>query len=56
LEANCGKTVFSGGSGVILEFLKWLEGLGAKYMGSCEIWGFFEHFWKFWSGLGPNRK
>jgi hypothetical protein len=30
LEAFKGKTVFSGGSGVILEFLEWLEGFGAK--------------------------
>jgi hypothetical protein len=30
LEAFRGKTAFSRGSGVILEFLEWLEGLGAK--------------------------
>jgi hypothetical protein len=34
LEAFRGKMVFSGGSGVILEFLEWLEGLGAKDRGS----------------------
>jgi hypothetical protein len=36
--------VFSGGSGVILEFLEWLDGLGAKDRVSCEIWGVFEDF------------
>jgi hypothetical protein len=36
--------VFSGGSGVTLEFLEWLEGLGAKVRGSCEVWGFFGIF------------
>jgi hypothetical protein len=36
--------VFSGGSGAILEFLECLEGLGTKYKGSCEIWGFFCDF------------
>jgi hypothetical protein len=40
LEAFKGKTVFSGGYGAILEFLKWLDGLGAKDRGSCEIWDF----------------
>jgi hypothetical protein len=30
LEACRGKPVFSGGSGVILKFLEWFEGLGAK--------------------------
>jgi hypothetical protein len=37
LEAFKGKTVFSGGYGPILEFLEWLDGLGAKNRGSCEI-------------------
>jgi hypothetical protein len=40
LEACRGKTVFSGGSGVILEFFKWLEAFDAKDKGSCEIWDF----------------
>jgi hypothetical protein len=31
---------------VILEFLKWLEGIGTKDMGSCKIWGFFRDFWR----------
>jgi hypothetical protein len=44
LEAFGGKMVFSGGSGVILEFLKWLEGFGAKDRGSCEIWEIFRDF------------
>jgi hypothetical protein len=44
LEAFRGKTVFLGGPWVILEFLKWLEGLGAKDRGSCEVWGFFRDF------------
>jgi hypothetical protein len=39
-----GKIVFSGGSGVIREFLEWLEGLGAKDRGSSKIWGFFGDF------------
>jgi hypothetical protein len=41
LEAFRGKMVFWGGSGAILEFLEWLEGLGAKDRGSYEFWGFF---------------
>jgi hypothetical protein len=44
LEAFGGKMVFSGGFGVILEFLKWLEGFGAKNRGSCKIWEFFRDF------------
>jgi hypothetical protein len=39
-----GNTVFLGGSGEVIEFLEWLEGLGAKYRGSCEIWEFFRDF------------
>jgi hypothetical protein len=39
--------VFLGGSGAILEFLEWLEGLGAKERGSCEICRFSEIFVKF---------
>jgi hypothetical protein len=39
-----GKMVFLGGSGAILEFLEWLEGLGAKDRGSCKFWGFFRDF------------
>jgi hypothetical protein len=37
------------GSGAILEFLEWLEGLGAKYRGSCNVWGFSGIFVEFWS-------
>jgi hypothetical protein len=47
LEACRGKTVFSRGSGVILEFLELLEGLGAKDRGSCEFWGFLGILWNF---------
>ncbi len=47
LEVFSGKTVFSGGSEEFLQFLEWLEGLGAKYRGSCKIWGFFGDFWEF---------
>jgi hypothetical protein len=43
--------VVSGGSGVILEFLEWLEGLWQKRQGSCGMWknlgdfcGFLEWF------------
>jgi hypothetical protein len=42
-----GKMVFLEGSGVILEFLEWLEVLGSKYRGSCKIQGFFGDFWEF---------
>jgi hypothetical protein len=35
---------FLGGSGAILEFLEWFEGLGAKERGSIKIWGFFRDF------------
>jgi hypothetical protein len=51
LEAFRGKTVFSGGSRVILEFLEWLEGLDTKDRGSCEIWGFFRDFCGIFEGL-----
>jgi hypothetical protein len=44
LDAFSGQTIFSGGSGAILKFLEWLEGLGAKYSGTCKIWGFFWDF------------
>jgi hypothetical protein len=47
LEAFRGKMVFSGGSGAILEFLEWLEGLGTKDWGSREVdfSGIFVEFW-----------
>jgi hypothetical protein len=45
LEAFRVKTVLSGGSRVILEFLEWLEGLGAKDRGSYEVLGIFQGFW-----------
>jgi hypothetical protein len=32
-----GKTVFTRGSGLILEFLEWLEGPAAKDRCSCEV-------------------
>jgi hypothetical protein len=37
LVAFKGKMVFLGGSGVVLEFLEWLEGLWHKRQGSCGI-------------------
>jgi hypothetical protein len=43
-EAFRDKMVFSGGYGVILEFLEWLEGLGTKDRGSTEVCGFFRDF------------
>jgi hypothetical protein len=43
-EVFRGKTVFLGGSGVILEFLERLEGLDTKDRGSCKICGFFRDF------------
>jgi hypothetical protein len=47
LEAFKGKTVFSGGSGVVLKFLEWLEGLWHKRQGSCRIWEIFGYFYEF---------
>jgi hypothetical protein len=44
LESFRGKTVCSGGFGVIREFLEWLEGLGTKDTSSCEFWGFLWSF------------
>jgi hypothetical protein len=44
LEAFEGKIVFSGGSVAILEFLEWLEGVGAKDRGSSKFWGSFGDF------------
>jgi hypothetical protein len=44
LEAFWGEMVFLGGSGAILKFLEWLEGLGAKDRGSCKFLGFFRDF------------
>jgi hypothetical protein len=38
LEAFRGGIALSEGSGAILEFLEWLDGLGTKYRGSCKIW------------------
>jgi hypothetical protein len=51
LEAFRVKMVFLGGSEIILEFLEWLEGLGAKEKGSCEFWGFFRDFHGIFEGL-----
>jgi hypothetical protein len=51
LEAFRPKAVFSGGSGVILEFLKWLEGFCAKDSVSCKIWGFLRDFCGILEGL-----
>jgi hypothetical protein len=56
LEAFEGKIVFSGGSVAILEFLEWLEGVGAKDKGSSKFCGSFGDFWRVYGGLGPNRK
>jgi hypothetical protein len=51
LEAFRGKTVFLGDSGAILEFLEWLEGLGAKDKGSCKFLGIFRYFCGILEGL-----
>jgi hypothetical protein len=48
LEACRGKMVFSGGFGLILGFLEWLEGFGAKDRGSCGVWEFARDFCGFW--------
>jgi hypothetical protein len=37
LEAFRGKTVFLGGSRMVLELLEWLVGLGANNRSPCEI-------------------
>jgi hypothetical protein len=50
-EAFRGKMVFLGCSRVIIEFLKWLEGVGAKDRGSCRIWDIFRDFCRFLEGL-----
>jgi hypothetical protein len=47
LEAFRGKTAFSGDSGVILEFLEWLEDLNTKDRGSYKILGFSRIFVEF---------
>jgi hypothetical protein len=46
-----GKIVFSEGSGLILKFLEWLEGLWHKRRGSCGIWDFFGDFCGVLEGL-----
>jgi hypothetical protein len=46
-----GKTVFSRGSGVILEFLEWFKGFGAKDRGSCRVWEFYRDFCGILDGL-----
>jgi hypothetical protein len=57
LEAFKGKTFFSGGSKEFLEvFFEWLKGLGAKYRGSCKIWGFLRNFCGVFGDLGPIYK
>jgi hypothetical protein len=47
LEAYMGKMVFLGGSGLILEFLEWLEGLGAKDKALAEFGNFLGIFVNF---------
>jgi hypothetical protein len=47
LEAYRGKTVFLGGSGVVLEFLEWLEGLGAKDRALAEFGNVLGFMWIF---------
>jgi hypothetical protein len=47
LEAFRGKMGFLVGSGAILEFLVWLEGLGIKDRGSWEVCEFFGDFYGF---------
>jgi hypothetical protein len=48
LEAFSGKMIFLGGSGIVLNFLEWLEGLLHKRHGSCQSWEFFGVFlWNF---------
>jgi hypothetical protein len=46
-----GKTVFSTDSGVILEFLEWFEGLGAKNRGSCGVWELYRELCEILDGL-----
>jgi hypothetical protein len=47
LEAYRGKTVFLGGSGVVLEFLEWLEGLDAKDRALAEFGNVLGFMWIF---------
>jgi hypothetical protein len=47
LKAFRDNSVILGGFGAILEFLEWLEGLGAKDTGSCEIEDFLGILWNF---------
>jgi hypothetical protein len=56
LEACRGKTVFSGGSGVVLEFLSGWRVFGTKDSALAEfgkILGIFVDFWSVWRGSGP---
>jgi hypothetical protein len=46
-----GKTVFSTDSGLILEFLEWFEGLGAKNRGSCGVWELYRELCEILDGL-----
>jgi hypothetical protein len=55
LEAFRGKTVFLGVSRAIMDFLEWLEGLGAKDRGSCEFCGFSGFFCGILEGLAWFR-
>jgi hypothetical protein len=52
LEAFRGKTVFLGGSRAILEFLEWLEGLGAKDKGLLQNLEIFRGFLWFFGVFG----
>jgi hypothetical protein len=55
MEAFRGKMVFLGGPRVILEFLEWLEGLGAKDRAPANF-GDFRGFCGIFEGLGPICK
>jgi hypothetical protein len=49
LEVFSGKTVFSGGFEEFLQFLEWLEGIGAKYRTLAKFGknlGIFVEFWR----------
>jgi hypothetical protein len=45
LEAFRGKMVFSGVFWGFSWIFEWLEGLGTKYRGSCEVSVFLRDFW-----------
>jgi hypothetical protein len=48
-----GKTIILGVSGGIPRISEWLDGLGARDRGLCQIWEFFRDFSGILEGLRP---